>query len=265
MDYEMIVVEKLGSIGRITLNRPERLNAFNVQMGLELLDAIRDFEGDENIRVIVFGGAGRSFCAGDDLSGMATPGYERDNQTDPVKSYVFGRGRFTHVVHAIRRCPKPVVCMLRGHAYGAGLNLALACDMRVVSETALLATPFIKRAMGTGVNLLHYYVGLGVMTEMAFLGEPLDAAKMERHGIANRVVADDKLEESTMELAARLADGPTISIGLTKAAIRKGWFQDVDVAYDYQGYAQHLANQTEDRAEGGKAFSEKRLPNFVGR
>ncbi|SVD85566.1 uncharacterized protein METZ01_LOCUS438420, partial [marine metagenome] len=117
----------------------------------------------------------------------------------------------------------------------------------------------------TGVNLLHYYVGLGVMTEMAFFGEPLDAAKMERYGIANRVVADDKLEEATMEMAAKLADGPTRSIGFTKAAIRKGWFQDVDVAYDHQGYAQQLANQTEDRAEGGKAFAEKRLPNFEGR
>lgn len=265
MDHQMILLEKHDKIAKVTLNRPDRLNAINVQMGVEFLAAIEELEADDQIRVIILSGAGRSFCAGDDLRGMDTPGYERRSQPDPVKQYVHGRGRFILMVHALQRFPKPVVGMLRGHVYGAGLNLALACDLRIASENVLLATPFIQRGMATGVNLLHYYVGLGVAMEMAFLGDPLDAPRAERLGLVNRVVPDDKLEEATMELASRLAEGPTRSIGLTKAAILKGWFQEVDTAYDYQAYAQVQARLTEDREEGTRAFSERRPPNFTGR
>ncbi len=265
MDYEMILMEKQGKIGRITLNRPDKLNAINVQMGVEFQDAMDQLEGDDDIRAVILAGAGRSFCAGDDLRGMSTIGYERRSHPDSVKQYVYGQGRFILMVQTMRRFPKPVIGMIRGHAYGGGLNLALACDLRVASENALLATPFIQRAMGTGVNQLHYYVGLGIAMEMVLLGDPIDAYRAERLGLVNRVSPDDKLEETTLELADRLASGPTKSIGYTKAAVHRGWFQDIDTSFEYQGYAQALAGFTEDRQEGGNAFAEKRKPDYMGK
>ena len=141
----------------------------------------------------------------------------------------------------------------------------MGADMRIASETASFAIPFVKRGMATGVNQLHYHIGLGVTLEMAFTGEPIDAIRAERLGLVNKVVPDNQLEEATMAFAEQLAGGPTRSIGLTKAAIYKGWGQDLDTTFDYQAVAQSFAGQTEDRQEGQKAFLEKRDPEFKGR
>ncbi len=264
-DYETILFDKIGGVGKITLNRPERLNAINVRLGHELLDALGRCEEDAQIRCIVLAGAGRSFCAGDDLRGMETPGFERPKGPDAVKDYVHGENRWTVAVQAMRRMPKPVIGSIRGHAHGGGFNLAMGTDIRVASETANFAIPFVKRGMATGVNQLHYHVGLGVVLEMAFTGEPIDAQRAQRLGLVNKVVPDDQLEEATMAFAERLADGPTRAIGLTKSAIYKGWGKDLDTAFDYQAVAQSFAGQTEDREEGRKAFLEKRNPEFKGR
>lgn len=264
-DYETILFEIIGPVGKITLNRPERLNAINVRLGHELLDALGVCEADSEIRCVVLAAAGRSFCAGDDLHGMETPGFERPQGPDGVKNYVHGENRWTVAVQAMRRLPKPVVGSIRGHAYGAGFNLAMGTDIRIASETARFAIPFVKRGMATGVNQLHYHVGLGVTLEMAFTGEPIDADRAERLGLVNKVVPDDRLEEATMAFAEGLAGGPTQSIGLTKAAIYKGWGKDLDTTFDYQAVAQAFAGQTQDREEGRKAFLEKRDPEFKGR
>lgn len=265
MDYTLITYDKADSVGRITLNRPAQLNAINVQMMVELLEALEVSETDEGVRVVVLTGAGRSFCAGDDLKGMGTPGFEHRTEPDEVKQYVYGRGRWVQAVDAIRRLPKPVIGMIRGHAWGGGLNLALACDLRVVSENASFCAPFVRWGMATGCNLLPYFVGIGVAMEMALTGEALDAHRAERLGIANRVVPDEQLEEATLELANKLAAGPTRALGLTKAAVVKGWWREPDVAYDYQAYAQTLVKQTEDWAEGRQAFAAKRPPRFKGK
>ena len=265
MAYETILSEKLGAVGRITLNRPERLNAINVRMGNELLDALLDMEEDPEIRCLIFTGAGRSFCAGDDLKGMESEGFQRPQGPDDVKNYVFGINRWTVVVNAMRRLPKPIIGSIRGHAHGGGLNLALGTDIRIASETANFAIPFVKWAMATGVNQLHYSMPLGVVLEMAFTGDPIDVERAERFGIVNRVVADVALEAETMAFAERLAAGPTRSIGLSKAAIYKGWWKDLDSAFDYQAVAQAFAGHTEDREEGRAAFAAKRTPNYKGR
>lgn len=264
-DYETILFDKIERVGRITLNRPERLNAINVRLGNELLDALRRCEDDAEIRCVILTGAGRSFCAGDDLQGMETPGFARPQGPDAVKNYVYGENRWTLAVQAMRRLPKPVIGSIRGHAHGGGFNLAMGTDIRIVSETANFAIPFVKRGMATGVNQLDYHVGLGVVLEMAFTGEPIDAHRAERLGLANKVVANEELEEATMALAERLAGGPTRAIALSKSAIYKGWGKDLDTAFDYQAIAQIFAAQTEDLAEGRAAFLEKRTPEFKGR
>ncbi|MBI4310489.1 MAG: enoyl-CoA hydratase/isomerase family protein [Chloroflexi bacterium] len=264
-DYGTILFEKIGSVGKITLNRPERLNAINVQLGHETLDALERCELDDGIRCVILTGTGRSFCAGDDLRGMETPEFPRRGGPDEVKNYVYGPNRWTLVVHAMRRMPKPVIGSIRGHAHGGGFNLAMGTDIRIASETANFAIPFIKWAMATGVNQLHYHIGLGLTLEMAFTGDSIDAQRAERLGLVNRVVPDDKLEEATLEYANRLAGGPTRSIGLSKSAIYKGWFQDLDTTFDYQGIAQTFTRNSEDRAEGQKAFTERRPPKYTGK
>jgi 2-(1,2-epoxy-1,2-dihydrophenyl)acetyl-CoA isomerase len=265
MDYEMIALDRVEAVARITLNRPERLNAINVRMGYELIDALSRLEEDPALRAIILTGAGRSFCSGDDLSGMESEGYGRAQGPDAVKNYVFAPYRWTVVANAMRRLPKPIIASVRGHAHGAGLNLAMAADIRIASETANFAIPFVKWAMATGVNQLHYALPLGIALEMAFTGDSLDAVRAERLGLVNRVVPDADLESASLEFARRLAAGPTTAIGLTKAAIYKGWWQDLDSTFDYQAVAQTFAGQTQDREEGRKAFQEKRPPNYSGR
>ena len=265
MDYQMIAFAVQDRVARLTLNRPDRLNALTIQMGVELLDALERCEADDEVRCVVLSGAGRSFCAGDDLRGLETPGFPHRRGPDETKQYVHGWGRWTQVVFALRRLPKPTIAMVRGHAWGGGLNLALACDLRVCAESATFCAPFVRWGMATGTNLLPYFIGLGLALEMTLLGDPIDAARAERLGLANRLVPDEQLEEATMELARRLAAGPTRALGLTKAAVYKGWWRDPEVAYDYQGYAQTLVRLTEDWAEGRQAFLEKRPPRYTGR
>ncbi|MGE0600010.1 MAG: enoyl-CoA hydratase/isomerase family protein [Dehalococcoidia bacterium] len=262
--YETIILETTGAIGRITLNRPQRLNAINVRMGYELLDALTRLEEDAAVRAIILTGAGRSFCSGDDLSGLESEGYSRAKGPDEIKNYVHAPYRWIQVVDAIRRLPKPVIAAVRGHAHGAGLNLAMAADLRVASETANFAIPFVKWAMATGVNQLHYFLPLGIVMEMAFTGDSIDGARAERLGMVNRLVPDPELEGASELLAERLAEGPTTSLGLTKAAIHKGWWRTIDEAYDFQAVAQTLAGQTADREEGRRAFLEKRAPEYTG-
>jgi 2-(1,2-epoxy-1,2-dihydrophenyl)acetyl-CoA isomerase len=263
--YETIILETVGEVGRVTLNRPEKLNAVNVRLGYELVDAFTRLEEDTAVRAIILTGAGRSFCAGDDLSGMESEGYSRAQGPDAVKNYVYAPYRWTVVANQMRRLPKPIIAAVRGHAHGAGLNLALAADIRIASETADLAVPFVKWAMATGVNQLHYALPLGIALEMAFTGDSIDAVRAERLGLVNRVVPDAELEGASMEFARRLATGPTASIGLTKSAIYRGWWQDLDTTFELQGVAQTFAGQTEDREEGRKAFAEKRRPEYRGR
>jgi len=264
-DYATIVYEKLGGVGRITLNRPQSLNAITVQMGVELINALTRMEEDGDIRCIVLAGAGRSFCAGDDLKGMESEGFTRAAGPDEVKNYVYASYRWTVVVNTMRRLPKPIIASVRGHAHGGGFNLAMGADMRIASDNANFAIPFVKRAMATGVNQLHYHVPLGIALEMAFTGESVDALRAERLGLVNRVVPDAALEEATLAFARGLAEGPTRSIALTKAAIYRGWWQDLDATFEAQAIAQAFAGLTEDRDEGVQAFREKRTPRFKGR
>lgn len=264
MQYEHIRLESADGITTVTLNRPEQLNALNVRLGVELLDAVRARGADPSVRCVVLTGAGRAFCAGDDLK-QGTGFSEQGAGQDVAGRYVHGEGRWPEIVFALRSLPKPVVAMINGYAFGAGFNLALACDFRIAAASATLATPFVRRGMATGTNLLQQYVGIGVAARMVLTGEPITAGEAERLGLVTAVVADDELASSTREFAGRLAGSATAALGLTKAALYRGWPEPPERAYELQGYAVYLSGRTEDRAEGQRAFVEKREPRFVGR
>ena len=265
MEYRYLLEERQGAIGRLTLNRPERLNALNVRIGVELLDALSKCDRDESVRVVVLTGAGRAFCAGDDLRGMSEPGEPDRRFADPMKQYVQGEGRWPQIIALIRSLSKPVIAMINGHAHGAGFNLALGCDLRVIADNATMSIPFSKRGIGTGTNLLQQFVGIGKAMEWALLAPALSAREAERWGLVNRVVPPERLEQETTSIADELAHGPTLVLAYTKSAIVNGWEVPPEDAYRHQGQAVTLSQQTEDLAEGIRAFREKRSPKFQGR
>jgi 2-(1,2-epoxy-1,2-dihydrophenyl)acetyl-CoA isomerase len=160
MEFRHLLICDADRIRRITLNRPERLNALNVRIGVELLQALEAADRDSEVRVVVLTGAGRAFCAGDDLRGMDEPGAPVRRFDDPIKQYVQGEGRWPLIVARMRAMSKPVIAMVNGHAHGAGFNLALGCDLRVIADDATLAIPFSRRGIGTGTNLLQQFVGI---------------------------------------------------------------------------------------------------------
>jgi 2-(1,2-epoxy-1,2-dihydrophenyl)acetyl-CoA isomerase len=255
-----------GPVATVTLHRPEVLNALNRKMGVELLDALDALDADRAVRVVVLTGAGRAFCAGDDLRGLTGPGERPVLRADPIEQYVRGEGRWPQIVARLRSLAKPVVVAINGHAHGAGFNLALAGDLRLMAASATLAVPFVRRGLATGTSLLQQYVGVGKAMEWALLAPTLDAAEALRWGLVSRVVADDELAAATAELAGELSAGPTRVYGYTKAAVYRGYEEpNVERAYEHQGLALHLARQTEDFDEGRTAFLEKRPPRFTGR
>ena len=262
---QFVTFERTGSIGRITLNRPEKLNAINHEVGLELYQAFARCEDDPSLRAIILAGAGRAFCAGDELGRERTPDEETSlRRRGPIRHYVQGPGRWTSTVRLMRTLPQPIVVRIQGYAYGAGFNLALGADFRIMADDARMATPFIKRGLATGTSLLQQYVGIGKAIEMTLLGEPIDAEEALRLGLVTRVVAPSELDAAVEEWAERLASGPSAAIGLTKAAVYQGWDQDPDGAYWQQGSAVAQGHDLEDFAEGVAAFTEKRPPNFTG-
>ena len=261
-----VTVERTGEIARITLSRPDKLNAINHEVGLQLYEAFASFEDDPSARAIVLAGAGRAFCAGDELGRERTPDEQVSlSRRGHIKHYVQGPGRWTSTVRLMRSLSQPIVCRIQGYAYGAGFNLALGSDFRIMARDARLATPFIKRGLATGSNLLQQYVGIGKAIEMTLLGEPLDAEEALRLGLVNEVVDLAGLDAAVDRWAERLASGPSAAIGLTKHAVYRGWDQDPDGAYWHQGSAVAQGHDLEDYVEGVAAFKEKRPPRFTGR
>lgn len=261
-----VLFEQTGSIARITLDRPDKLNAINHEVGLQLFEAFARCQDQPSIRAIVLSGAGRAFCAGDELGRERTADEEDSlRRRGRIKHYVSGPGRWTSTVRLMRNLSQPVVVRIQGYAYGAGFNLALGADFRVMARDAKLATPFIKRGLATGTNLLQQYVGVGKAIEMTLLGEPVDADEALRLGLVNEVVDAEALDQAVERWAQRLAEGPSASIGLTKHAVYQGWHLDPDAAYWQQGSAVAEAHELADLAEGMAAFKEKRTPRFTGR
>ncbi len=262
MTYETLLSEIVDGVLTLTLNRPDVLNAVTDTMLAELQDALRSAERDAAVRCIVLTGAGRGFCAGQDLNA-------RSEATDERRMSVGEHLRhgYNPVVQRIRSIEKPVIAAVNGVAAGAGANLALACDLRIASETASFVQAFVKIGLvpdSGGILFLPMLVGYAKAAELAFTGDRIGAEESLRIGLVNQTAPAAELMQTTHALAARLAGLPTRAIGLTKRAFNRAMMPNLDAILEYEADMQDLASRTSDHTEGVAAFREKRPPHFTG-
>jgi 2-(1,2-epoxy-1,2-dihydrophenyl)acetyl-CoA isomerase len=250
-------------VATLTLNRPDRLNALSTPMLDGLLEALPRLAADPGIAVVILTGAGRGFCAGGDVKGMAE-GASQLGLEDAVQR-LRGRMEVSRLLHEI---PKPTIAMVNGPAAGAGLAMALACDLRVASESARFITAFAKVGFSGdfgGSYFLSKLVGSGKARELYYTGEPLDARQALACGLLNAVVPESELLQATTVLAQRLARGPGIALGLMKKNFNAAETGTLAELLDLEALHQVRTARTEDHAEAARAFVEKRPPVFKGR
>lgn len=243
---------------RLTLNRPDRLNSLNGAMHAALREALEQAAGDPAVRAVLLMGAGRGFCAGQDLTEV-TPGQDL-GETLAV--------RFNPLIRAVRALPKPVVCAVQGVAAGAGANLALACDIVVAGASARFIQAFVKIGLipdAGGTWVLPRLVGDARARGMAMLGEPVGAAQAEAWGMVWKMVPDEALEDEAGRVAAQLAALPTQAMRLMKQAFLVSGANTLDAQLDLERDLQSEAGGTPDFAEGVRAFLEKRAAVFSGK
>jgi 2-(1,2-epoxy-1,2-dihydrophenyl)acetyl-CoA isomerase len=248
-------------VATITLNRPQKLNAFAGHMRRDLAEALEHAGSDPQVRVVVLTGAGRAFCAGADVAYM-----EELMRRDDVDEFARLLGAGRRVVHAIRQMTKPVVASVNGAAYGAGFNLALACDMRIASELATFSQSFVKVGLHPdwgGSYFLPRALPSNLACEMFFLGDAIDARRAYELGLVNRVVADSELADETHKLAGRLRDAPVQSIAAAKHAVYMSEAANIDRMLQYETEAQIQCFESRDARERVRAFLERRTPREI--
>jgi 2-(1,2-epoxy-1,2-dihydrophenyl)acetyl-CoA isomerase len=260
MEFKTVLYHKEGNILRITLNRPEVYNAFDDTLSYELQDALKAAEKDTEVRVIVLTGEGKAFCSGQDLKAIA--GIEKRSFIDSINK------RYNPIIRAMRNMPKPIICRLNGVAAGAGCSLALACDLIIASETAVLVEAFINigLVMDSGSSyFLPRLVGSTKAFEIATMAPKITGQQAFDWGIANRVTSPETLDDVVNEIANYYANAPTKAIGLMKKMLNKSTSSDMETILEYEAYCQEIAGNSEDNKEGVTAFIEKRKPAFEGK
>jgi 2-(1,2-epoxy-1,2-dihydrophenyl)acetyl-CoA isomerase len=259
MAYETILFTVEAGIARLTLNRPDRLNSFTVQMHEEVADALGNL-GDA--RTLILTGAGRGFCAGQDLS---------DRAVAPGQSVDIGESvelRYNPLVRKLVSLPMPVIARVNGVAAGAGANIALACDIVIAAKSAKFIQSFAAIGLipdSGGTWVLPRLVGQARALGLTLTGEPLPAEKAAEWGLIWKAVEDEQLNAEVDALAARFAAGPTRGLARIKSMIRESWGQDLDAELDRQRDAMRELGFSDDYREGVAAFMEKRPPNFTGK
>jgi enoyl-CoA hydratase/carnithine racemase len=254
----MLVDRAPNGVVTLTLNRPERKNAMNTAMFSELLTVFREVDVSSTDRVLVITGAGDAFCSGADLS---------DRGSDPRHS-LYRLHWVADIALALHRIPKPVIAKVNGVAVGAGMNLALACDLIVASDTARFSEIFARRGLSIdfgGSWLLPRLIGMHRAKELALFADIISAKEAVELGLVNRVLPPGELDAFVNDWANRLAAGPPIALSLTKRLLTNSFNVTMDEALEAEGMAQSVNTGTEDTAEAIRAFLEKRDPTFKGR
>jgi enoyl-CoA hydratase/carnithine racemase len=262
MPYEHILVSESEGIVTITLNRPEKLNAFIGHMRRDLAEALEQAGSERAVRVVIITGAGRAFCAGGDVEFMSEL---MDRHDSEEFGRILGAGR--RVILAIRKMTKPVIAAVNGVAAGAGCNLALACDFRIASTAATFTESFVKVGLNPdwgGTYFLPRLVTPNKACELFFLGETINAEEAARLNIVNKVVPPDDLQSVTQQLAERLRAAPPIALAAAKQAVYMSEANDLEVMLRYETEAQMRCFESDDGHEGVRAFLEKREPRFTG-
>ena len=272
-DYELIIyhADADARIARVTLNRPDRLNALNDQMQVEIADAIASADADPNVNVVVVTGAGRAFCAGGDLNQLggssegSGAGWTSGNADEVRRSFRLAQD----MILGVQRCEKPVIAMVNGVATGAGLDLACACDIRIGTRRSRFMSAYVRIGLFPGFGGTWLYPrtlgSLGRAAEMLFTGDFLEAEEAYRLGFLNRMVAEDELEAVTMQMAERIAAGPPIAIRLSKLMLYKGLEFDLETAMKMAAAGETITLTSHDHIEGVAAFREKRDAQYQDR
>ncbi len=257
-----VLFRREGQVEVITLNRPEKMNAFNYNMLYALIQRFEELHQDDDARAVVITGEGRGFCTGADLTG----GGAREDAHTPM-----GMRLSTHIysrtIRSMALMEKPVIGAINGDAAGAGCNFALACDILIASEKARFIQIFVRRGLvadAGGTFFLPRLVGLSRAKELMFSGEPVDAQRALEMGLVSKVVPHESLMEEAMEMARKLASGPTRAIGMIKRMLNRSFESDLETCLEMEASMQGIAVSTADVMEGITSFLQKRPPEFKG-
>lgn len=262
VDAPIATLERIGHVALITMNRPEAMNAINEALASAVGDLIKEFEADPELRVAVLTGAGRAFCAGADLKAVAA-----GERLVPKEYRQSGFGGFLR----LGLLSKPMIAAVNGFALGGGTEIALACDLVVISEEAKLGLPEVKRgiiAAGGGLTRLPRQIPQKLAAEMVLTGAPVDAETAVRWGLVNRVTSADKVVETALDLAGTIAENAPLAVQASKRIISRALGADADdeaALWEYNDTQAYANLKCEDAREGARAFVEKRPPEWRGR
>ncbi|MCH7999835.1 MAG: enoyl-CoA hydratase/isomerase family protein [Chloroflexi bacterium] len=262
-NYETILYERRGRVGLITLNRPEKLNAWNIRMEVEFIDVVNGAAEDREVGALVVTGAGRAFCAGGDISGWSDEISTRGERRP--ESPLLNREGSPEVPIVLRR-GKPIIAAINGPAIGIGLTMPLACDIRIASDKATFSARFVKVGLTPECGSTRYLpavVGLGNALFLALTGRIIDANEAEERGLVNRVAPHEKLMEEAMALAEEIAANPGDAVWAAKRLLHENAAEgDLRRVVSQEGFAIREMRRTPDHAEAVRAFMEKREPRF---
>jgi 2-(1,2-epoxy-1,2-dihydrophenyl)acetyl-CoA isomerase len=264
MKGDEIILEREGGVAILTLNRPEKLNAMTIHMWQKLPELIGKVRTDDSVKVLIITGVGKGFCAGSDANSLASR-IAGEKVMEGPKDITAPLGS---EVLCLATFHKPTIAALNGVAAGAGISIALACDIRIASDQARFVLAWVSMGLvpdGGATYFLTRLVGPSKALEIALTGGSVDAQEAKRLGLVNRTVPLAQLMEATKELATTIAQGPPIAIQLIKKGIYRGLTHDLESQLDFESYAQSICRGTKDHKEGVKAFMEKRKPEFKGR
>ena len=263
MSSDTVLWEQAGPVGRITLNRPETLNAWTAEFGAALLDIVEGPAADPSVRAVVISGAGRGFSSGADLKAGFDP-HPEDGYPDVKKEL---HDVYHPAIAGIRRLPKPVVACVNGPAVGIGCSLALACDLVLAAESSFFGLAFVNIGLmpdGGSTLFVPAAVGKARAFQMALLGERIPAQQALDWGLVNYLHPDESLQQEVAVLIEKLANGPTQSYAGSKQALNRMIYPDIDGQLELEAQLQHSLARTSDFREGVTAFVTKRDPQFTG-